>query len=83
MAERGLTMSVLDDLTSKLALTQTLSKETAKKWLTKVREGERSGRTSDQAAIIAAADTFSDFNRTRYNYQGTPIKTLLDALENL
>jgi hypothetical protein len=76
-------MSALDDLTSKLALKQTLSTAMARKWLEKVRELVRLGKSPDQAAIIAAADAFSDFNPTRYNYQGTPIETFLDALENL
>ena len=75
-------MSALDDLTRKLALKQTASKSTAKKWAQRTRALVKEGKTSDQAAMIAAMEVFpSEF--APKDYRKGSVEALLDAIENI
>ena len=59
----------LEQLTRKLDLSQSVGRDTAKKWASRVREFEAQGIKLDQAAIFAAREVFpADFKDTRYNF---------------
>ena len=80
----GLSMSALDDLTRKLGLLQTASKESARKWVQRTRALEKQGKTWDQAAMTAATEVFqAEFKPSRYRREGISIEALLDAIEKL
>jgi hypothetical protein len=75
---------VLDKLTRKLGLLQSVSKNSAQKWARRTRELQGQKQSLDQAAIKAANEMFpSEFVPTRYKYQGDDIKDLLSAIEKL
>jgi hypothetical protein len=81
---RGLVMSALDDLTRKLRLSQTASKDAAKKWVKRTRALAEAGMKWDQAGPTAAKELFpAEFFPTRYRSDGPSTEALVEALENL
>ena len=76
-------MSALDDLTRRLGLLQTASKDAAKIWAQRTRALEKQGKTWDQAAMTAATEVFpSEFKPNSYRSESS-IEALLDAIEKL
>jgi hypothetical protein len=81
---RGLVMSALDDLTRKLRLSQTASKDAAKKWAKRTRALAEGGMKWDQAGATAAKELFpAEFFPTRYRSDGPSTEALVEAIENL
>ena len=77
-------MSVVDDLTRKLRLSQTASKDAAKKWAKRTRALAEAVMKWDQAGATAAKELFpADFVPTRYRSDGPSTETLVEAIENL
>jgi len=76
-------MSTLNNLTRKLGLLQTASKDAARKWAQRTRELAKQGKTSDQAAMTAATEVFpSEFKPINYRSDGS-VEALLDAIEDV
>jgi len=77
-------MSVLDDLTRKLRLAQTASKDAAKKWAKRTRALAEAEMKWDQAGPTAAKELFpAEFSPTRYRNDGPSTEALVEALENV
>jgi hypothetical protein len=75
-------MSVLDDLTRKLRLSQTASKNAAKKWAKRTRALAEAGMKWEGAT--AAKELFpAEFVPTRYRSNGPSTEALVEAIENL
>ena len=77
-------MSVLDDLTRKLRLSQTASKDAATKWAKRTRALTEAGMKWDQAGATAAKELFpAEFFPTRYRSDGPSTEALVEAIENV
>lgn len=75
---------VANRLVRKLELKQTPGEDAMKEFVERTRALQGEGRTTDQAAIMAAKEKFSaEFEPTRYNSQGEPMEKLLADIEKL